>query len=257
MKLRKLILFAAALLLCAVPITAHANSAAPDPNDHELMIDDIREMQTLIVYGHLEDGSYEVWMEFSSFDDESMTRTRIAKERIIDLYNTGGRYTGFSLEISFFDGAKASSEVVSFVENGSYIYDVENNSVESTGVFQTKRPGGLMIALWAFMFIIPWGLTVLLEWLTALIFKIRPSRYVCFTNLVSNPVMNIVLLIVMSLFMVNYFVVVLVLEVLVIVFEYLFYLHRYKDTGRVRLLLFTITANAVSFGTYAIISGLF
>ena len=258
MRNRRIIFLAVLIvLLAAFPLTASANSVAPDPNEHEILIDDVSDIEQITFYGYLEDGSREVIERFSSMDDERMTRTRVACERLLELYNDGGMYIGFSAEVVFADGSEQQSEMVGFLGEDSYIYSVSGNEFELKGTFKTLKPGGLEIVLWVFVLVFPWGLTVLLEWLTALIFKIRPSRYVCFTNLVSNPVMNIILLIVMSSFMISYFWVVLVLEVLVAGFEYLFYTFRYKDIGKVRLLLFTLTANAVSFGAYAIISGLF
>ncbi len=258
MRDRKIIfLIMLAVLLAAFPLTASANSVAPDPNDHEILIDDVSDIEQITFYGYLEDGSREVIEQFSTMDDERMTRTRVASERLVELYNDGGMYSGFSVEIVFEDGSEQQSAIVEFLGEDSYVYSVSGNEFELKGTFKTLKPGGFDIALWVLVLVLPWGLTVLLEWLMALIFKIKPSRYVCFTNLVSNPVMNIVLLIVMSNLMISYFWVVLVLEVLAAGFEYLFYIFRYKDIGKVRLLLFTITANAVSFGAYAIINGLF
>ena len=245
------------LLLLAFPTIVLANSVAPDPNAHELLIDDVTDIDSLTVFGYDENGFEKIMADFYSMDDERLEKTRNGSERIIDLYNSGGASKGFRLEIVFENGETQTSQMVNFVGDDSYTYSVRDNEFTGTGTFKTRKPGGLQIAFWVFMLVIPWGLTVLLEWLVALIFKIKPSRYVCFTNLVSNPVMNIVLLVVMSNFIINYFWLVLILELLIVGFEFLFYTFRYKDISKRRLLLFTFAANAVSFGTYAIVSGLF
>ena len=245
------------LLLLCVPVIALANSAAPDPNAHELLIDDVTDIDSLTVIGYDENGFEKIMVDFYSMDDERLEKTRVGSERIIDLYNTGGASKGFRIEIVFSGGETQMSQMVNFVGEDSYTYSVSDNEFTGIGTFNTRKPAVLQIALWVFMLAIPWGLTVLLEWLVALIFKIKPSRYVCFTNLVSNPVMNIVLLIVMSNFIINYFWLVLILELLVVGLEFLFYTFRYKDISKKRLLLFAVVANAVSYGTYAIISGLF
>lgn len=50
---------------------------------------------------------------------------------------------------------------------------------------------------------------------------------------------------------------VLILEACVIGFEYMFYVSKYEDISKIKLLLFTITANAVSWGAYALFTSYF
>ncbi len=102
---------------------------------------------------------------------------------------------------------------------------------------------GMVLAL-----ALPLGFTVLVEFLTAIPFQLKPYKYVILINVVTNLAMN-VLLFILSLKGTGVWIVAL-LEVTVVLVEYLFYVKKYKDYPKRKLLLFSIIANALSWGLY-------
>lgn len=259
MRFRKLLLFPLILLiLLAIPTIAFANSPAPNPNHHEILIDDYTSVKTLTIFGIDIEGNREVIDEYPrGINNQSTENTRVASERIIDFYNYEQQYSAFQIEIENPQGEIALSNIVDFINWSNYNYSTQDNRLQVSDGFASRSPHFFTVIGWIFALALPFGLTILLEWLVALIFKIKPSRYVCFTNLVSNPLMNIIIIFAMSTFMVSYFWLVLILELIVLGFEFLYYTRKYKDISKLRLLLFAVAANAVSYGAYTIISGLF
>jgi hypothetical protein len=161
--------------------------------------------------------------------------------------------TSFYLKVIAPDGTETASETVQIVAYGAYRYDGAENRLESTGAYYSRAQscgdGIAVIAVLLLLLVLPLGLTLLFEFLTALCFGIRPKKYVFIINLITNPVMN-VLLIVLTLSAEQpwvYWAVLAVLELLVIGLEFLFYTKKYRETSRIRLFAFTLTANLVSF----------
>ena len=92
------------------------------------------------------------------------------------------------------------------------------------------------------------GVTIVIEMLVGLCFRMRPIRYVIIINLITNPVMNLLLLI-LSISVESsaaYTVALLVLEAIVRGLEFLFYTRKYRERKKWVLLLFTLIANAAS-----------
>ena len=92
----------------------------------------------------------------------------------------------------------------------------------------------------------PIAVTFLVEWLTALCFGIRPVKYVFAINAITNPAMNLLLLVAYAFGRISYWIVLVALEIAVVFIEYAFYKKKYPDRSHRRLLLFSITANALS-----------
>ena len=248
------------LLLCIliVPTIAFANAPAPDPYDHKVLIDDISEIESISVYGCDEDGERELIEDYDRQQLESSQRTRIKNERILDAYNKEGKYTHLQLVIVFDDGDIVESEIVELPHyEETYTYYVQTGHLIDTYGYDSSFPGGFTFFGWVLMLLIPLGITILFEWLTALAFRIKRSQYVVFTNLVSNPVMNIIILFVMTTTMMRYISLLVILELSVIILELLIYSFKYKEVNRVKLLLFTVAANAVSFAAYALFNYIF
>ena len=108
---------------------------------------------------------------------------------------------------------------------------------------------GLVLAL-----ALPLGFTVLAEFLAAIPFRLKPYKYVVLINLVTNLVMN-VLLYILRLNGMGLWIVAL-LEVVVVLVEYLFYTKKYKDHPKGKLLLFSLVANALSWGLFELVQRL-
>ena len=107
-------------------------------------------------------------------------------------------------------------------------------------------PGSLMIYL--FFIILSILLTVLVEWVVSLFFRLEASSTVVLTNVVSQLIMHFLYL-VGSLLLFdridpNY--VIIILEVCVFLGEWGYYAHELVSASKVKLLFFTLTANLLS-----------
>ncbi len=102
-----------------------------------------------------------------------------------------------------------------------------------------------------FVLIVPLLFTVLVEWIIALFFKLKPGEYVVIINFITNPVLNILLMLFTSSFL-GYTLLLVIFEAVVAGAEFWFYTWKYKEYTKKRLLLFTLVANAVSWGLYSL-----
>ena len=92
------------------------------------------------------------------------------------------------------------------------------------------------------------GVTIVVELLVGLAFRLRRIYRVVIINLFTNPIMNFLLLF-LTLSATGkaiYWIVLVILELLVCGVEFWFYAVKYKDRKKWVLLLFTLTANAAS-----------
>ncbi len=257
LKKTKFILLVIIIFTC-FPITAFANGPAPNPNDHDLLIDDIDNIDSLIVYGVDIDGKCGIIEDYpQGLKSSYMTeKTKIEMERIISIYNRDKQYTSFQLEIKFNDGTVVQSNTIEFIEWSNYKYSVKDNDLQPYGAFASRKPHGFTVIFLAIALIFPLGLTTLLEFLISLMFKIKPAKYVCIINAITNPIMNIIIVFGSLNFVINYYWLMFILEIIVLLFEYWYYSGKFEGIGKLKLLLFTITANAASWGAYALVSGL-
>ena len=135
--------------------------------------------------------------------------------------------------------------------DGTYCYDGKTNELtDRTGSFDTSYLGmaALAIGLVIGEILAAFALTLLIEFLIGLCFRMKPYRYILFANLITNIPMNIVLLLVNSLSGgIGYWIALVVLELVVLLIEFLFYRRKYKERRKVGIvLLYTFAANAAS-----------
>ena len=125
-------------------------------------------------------------------------------------------------------------------------YNAESNETEI--YFVTRGDWYLMLIFLAplTVFIAMW-LTVLIEVVIGLIFRMKPLRIIFLTTGISNLIMNILLIYLHSVKELPWIPVVIVLELLVLIAEFLIYKKKYRDRSTVRILIYTIIANALSF----------
>lgn len=236
MKKRLCMLLIAALLLL-LPHAASAN--APIPWYIEISCENVEEGTQIEVVFQREDGT---------------TRTEIA-DRTTGTIGMGyeSDETSFCLVCTAPDGTETRTESVQLVSWGSYRYDGATNSLSANGTYYPRgsncADGVFTVVLIVLAIVLPLGLTLLFEFLVALCFGIRPKKYVCIINLITNPVMN-VLLFLLGAFNPNpwlYYTALGVLELVAVAVEFLFYRKKYPQYGGARLFFFSLTANAVSF----------
>ena len=108
--------------------------------------------------------------------------------------------------------------------------------------------GGTVVEMIVFMALLGAAslITIVLELLIALIFRLKPVWWVIPVNLVSNLVFNLLLIVFCYIMEMNYIGYVLVGEIIVIILEYLIYTQIYQNTGRKRLLAYSVVANTIS-----------
>ncbi len=239
MKKRLCILLIAALLVLLVPHVASAN--APIPWAIEISCANIPEGTQVDVVVLKEDGT---------------TRTQHTEDPQRGIFlSFDSDETSFYIVCTAPDGTETRSETVELAEYGQYRYDGAENRLTRDGTWYNRSDrhscsnGILWTLLPVLLFVLALGLTLLFEFLTALCFRIRPKKYVFIINLITNPIMNL-LLFLLAAFDPDpwiYCTVLGILELLTVVIEFLFYRKKYPQYGGARLFFFSLTANAVSF----------
>lgn len=245
---KAIVMLLAAVAVLLPPIAASANSAPPSPYKIDIAVSDYSQIEQVDILGTIDGNLFEL-----ANTDIYREDTRRPNEKIIHFYNEDGKYKGFKLSIKFIDGATVESNMADFVEWGNYIYDVENN-VLGEGNITSRKVGSYSVIFIPIGLALPLGVTLLAEWLVSLAFRLKPSRYVVFVNLVTNPVMNLTLLWIFNNVFLDYAIILLLMELAVAAIEFGIYAWKYKAYSKKRLLLFSGVANAVSWGVYYLIS---
>ncbi len=246
MRKRLCLVLATVLLLLFVPHVASANSPARSPWLLEVECGNMvpgTTMNVLLYAGSEQTRTLEN-AYYPYFDGTS--------GEISIRYENGE--TAFCLRVTTPDGTQTLTDTVGIVEYGKYAYDGATNLLEANGTYYSRAENcttGAEILLYLVLLLFaPLGLTLLIEFLTSLCFRIRPRKYVVFINLITNPVMNLLLLLLMLVVSPArwvYWVVLGVMELAAVGLEYLFYTKKCPQIGRLRLFFFTLTANALSF----------
>ncbi len=253
MRKRIWILLAAALLLL-LPHVASANSPARNPWEITVWIENVPENTTVAGYFAGEDGAF-------APSEIGEWRANGARQKMYFIFREGD--TQFCLVCTAPDGTETRSNTVGVSEYGKYSYDGAANRLEENGATAVTMERcesvsrtadcalgcGKVILLYGLVLAAAFAVTLLVEWLTALCFRLRPVKYVLAINAITNPAMNLLLLISTALIFysrIAYWILLAVLEIAVVFIEYAFYVKKYPETRRSRLLLFSITANVLS-----------
>ena len=247
MKKRICILLLAVALLMLIPHVASANAPAPDPWELSVYLQNVPEGTTVTAFFLHEDGTLRQGETYTTGDAKS--------------WKIGIRFgmdeTQFYLTLLAPDGTETRTDTIAIEPYGSYTLDCETNTLTvgkpkgadscTGGIWEACLSCGAWLLLYAFAgFLMPVVVTFLIEWLTALCFKIRPVKYVFAINAITNPLMNLLLLIAYAFGRISYWIVLVALEIAVVFIEYAFYKKKYPEIGNRRLLLFSITANILS-----------
>ena len=235
--LRRLgLLLAALLLLCLVPGSARANSAH-NPYYKDVILSDTQDVDSIAVYVDGPDGSFYL---LETFDSEHKKEQRIYFER-------PGDATQFYVEVTMADGTVRASEPV-----GCTGYDQDYKYTVKTNVLKEKANLTLLyLLLIPLILVAPLAFTILVEFLVALPFKLKPYKYVIIINAITNLALNCQLLM-LSVFRTGgaYRWILLGLELAVVFVEYFFYTKKYKDQPKGKLFAFSVIANFLSWGLF-------
>lgn len=215
-------------ILLAFPSVAFAKASETPPNDQKNLIDDYNNLSNITICTN-DDGNSDALKLF-----EQHTHLRLTVD----------------------DGCKAVSNKKDITKLQNDLYPVYKNELmyRSSYSIWNADPEVVIILSDLFVLLVPFGLTVYLEYLTTRIFKIKPTKYVCKINLITNPIMNIILIVILANVAISYLLLVLLLELVALCIEYIYYRHKYKNINKIKLLKFTVTANAVSWSVYALLN---
>lgn len=215
------------LLLLTCPSVAYAKTPSTLPIDQKNLID-FNNLRNIEICTYDEDGNSDALKVF----EQQRTQLRLTVD----------------------DGCTTVSNKNDISKLQNDFYPVYKNELIRRTSYPIWNPGPEVFIILSdlFVLLVPFGLTVYLEWKITHIFKIQPAKYVCIINLITNPIMNIILIIVMANIAISYLLLVLILELVVLCVEYIFYLYKYKNIDKLKLLKFTATANAVSWSLYAL-----
>lgn len=135
-----------------------------------------------------------------------------------------------------------SNEFLS-VTLGSYFYNAATDTLE-VDAYQS----GIGVILYLFVSVLGVGLTIVLEWLVALFFRIHSehSGLVTITNLITQVCMRVVYVLLYSTVFYHYTLAVIVLEIGVYLSEWLIYRKFMYTVSERKCLLYTVAANTVS-----------
>ena len=242
MKKRIVLLFVLCMLL--IPHTASANSPAPDP------------LSVKITCKNVEDGT--VMLAMFAGDDGVFHPDTVYGPCTV--HNNANQYfrhdqadTQLYLKVTLPDGTVVCSDVLPVTPDGVYRYNGKTNELKDiTGSLDASSFGYVLLFLGVGIgtMLLALALTLLIEFLTGLCFKMKPYRYIFLANLITNPAMNVVLLFLTLLFGgegAAYWIALAVLEALVVFIEIAFYRKKYRGAHRLRrIVLFAIVANALS-----------
>ena len=245
MKKRVLILMLALLLMLPLWHAASANAPAPDP------------LLVKIQYRNVEVGTVITAMFAGA--DGVFHQSEYGPVKVSEA--SGYRYvrrqesdTQLYLEVTHPDGTTVRSNTLPIELNGAryaaFRYDGRTNELtDRTGSDGNCALGyaGLFLGISIVSLAAAFGLTLLIEFLIGLCFRMKPFRYIIFANLITNIPMNIILLLLSILTEgAVYRIALIVLEAIVCLIEFLFWRSKYKTRKAWYVLLFTLTANAVS-----------
>ncbi len=240
---KRICLLLLVVLILLIPHAASANSAARNPWEIDIYVTNVPEGSEITVHLLKADGSDRAL--------EPYTANGGVRDAVWVMFEEGE--TAFYLVCVTPDGTETRSDTVEIVTYGKYDYNGRENTIKDRTKYYNNRQScvylsGIVLFI-ALLFFVPIAITLLVEWLTALCFRLRPTKYVLAINAITNPVMNILLLIVSSALIEEYaayWIVLAMLEIAVVAIEYWFYTKKYAEIKRSRLLVFTVTANVLS-----------
>lgn len=242
-----------ALLLLAVPGVSAANAPLPDPTQHNITVSNAGEGSSVTVFLENETGT---------FEQVCSAVLKGIKKEVISFHTRADVNSRIYIEIETPEGERLVSNELICEQGTNFNYDVKSNRLtENHGStsFAEGLAALLIFLVYTFLtsFLVPLAVTLLTEFLVSLPFRLVPKKHVILTNLITNPVMNILLgmfeLIVAPAHAWQHLLTVCVLEAVVIWIEYSIYLKRYKDRTKGILFLFTLLANAASWGLIELI----
>ena len=232
-----LISFVICFLILLIPMTAFANSPVPSPYHASIAIKESADVIKVSVYGSNNNRDF-----YCIESDLTMMETRSYKEKIAEFDNEEAKYKYIRLQLIIKGRGTVDSNSVVFKQWGGYVYDAKDNILKE-GEITSRRIDSISSIFISFFLIVPLIVTLIVEWWISIPFKFNTGKYVVIANLITNPIMNILILFIFNNVYLNYLLIVLILEIIVAAAEYGFYRLTYKEEPKRRLLKYTVFAN--------------
>lgn len=237
------LLLALLILLCLTPAAAWANAPSPYTPEKRVTLSDTRNVNFIRVYVDGPDGTFYL---FQTFESEHTKQQSIVFVRPDDAAR-------FYVEVTMADGTVRASEPMECSGSWAFEYNVRTNTLKKATVGWNWLTWIFLLLSVLGVFGLPLIFTILVEFLAALPFKLKPYKHVVVINVITNLIMNLLLIVLRSFWDIvgrEYLWLTLALEVGVVIAEFLFYLRKYPEREMGTLLGYTLLANALSWGLY-------
>ena len=237
------LLLAVLCLLCLVPVGTRANSAH-NPYYKDVVLSDTQDVDSIAVYVDGPDGAFRL---FKTFESEQKKDQKISFKRPEDA-------TRFYVKVTMADGTVRTSEPVDCTGyDQDFRYDVKANTLKRKG----PSVGSSLLTI-LFILFLPLAFTIAVEVIVAVCYQFNHLENVLLINLVTNLLMNCLLFYLRSMMKGQSALwVTVLLEVIVVVIEYLFYTKKYPEYTKGKRLSYTLVANAMSWGLFELVMKFF
>lgn len=248
------------LLVLLIGQGAYANGPVPSGYEQEVLVDDCMMIDSIQIIGVADDEEGVIKDISASELRADSSVTKIESQRLISFsvkdYEKDIIYDAFYLVITHENGETITTNVLQADEYGTCLLDTENANIKR-GVIENKKIGFFSSIFLFFVLLPPLFVTIIAEVLAGQIFKITEKKHIVIINCITNPIMNIIILRLLHTTIIDYWLIVLVMELVVLAVEFVYYIFMYKEYSKLKLALFSLAANTLSFGVYISISTLF
>ncbi len=238
---KRIFMLLLALCVLLIPQFASANAPAPDPFGVKIDCRSIEVGTSVVAMFAGEDGVFE--------PDAIYGERKVSRVPSTEYFHFSQGDTQLYLKVTAPDGTVRESNVLPITPNGVYRYDGATNTLtDRTGSFAESGFASILLFVGVLLLEIAaaFALTILIELLVGLCFRMKPLRYIVFANLITNIPMNIVLLLISTLSGFGYWFALTVFEAIVLLIEFFFWRRKYASRKTWVVLLFTVAANAAS-----------
>lgn len=232
---------------------AYANGPPANHTDIDLLVDDYAEISNIEMhivyydYDWLEQDNHKI-ITYTEYDIINAEKTRKDSERIINYRDSDVEY--FYLEVTIKSGEVVTTQHENHVYYGTYKFSTKDNTLVGTKIISRhlELKSIFRTLLVALIF------TIFIEMMVGITFSMYPIEHILKINVTTNLIMNIIVLATLYFFIVDYAILILALEIMVVVVESLYYIGKYRNKTKLSIITYTIIANIISWGIYSIIN---
>lgn len=241
---KRVFIFLAVLLILLIPARAFANAPVPDP------------LSGKITYTNVEPGS---WVQVLTAGEDGVRHD--AEESYEEAEKSSGSFSYrrsrddklIQIEVISPVGDFTLSNSLELVDYGNYEYDGKTNVLKESSGKGSAIIDSLSVILGALLYgiwiIASYVLTIIIEMIVGLFFKMKPYGRIALANLMTNVPMNIILILCDTLLGIGSDWLLYGLEILCVVIEFLYYKKKYTKKKPGTIFIYTLLSNILSFIT--------